>query len=102
MHWFPVSVESCDLRLFNIYVGMTSDRFLDGGALVCARNRTAGAAESAIVECVQPVLGRYLTIVNLVYSYGEPVEKQKYEKCLYLCEVEVYGQGKVKNHLFPA
>ncbi len=86
-------VEGCDLRLFDIYVGVMPADFEHGAALLCARNQTAGAAESGTVECLQPIEGRFVTIVNLRHIYSEPLERQKYDKCLKLCEVEVYAEG---------
>ncbi len=80
--------------MFDINVGLTSDDFRHGAALLCARNVTAGAAEAGIVECVQPVEGRFVTIVNLRHVYSEPDRRITTDKCLKLCEVEVYAEGK--------
>ncbi len=88
----PFLVEGWDLRGFDINVGLTSDDFRHGAALLCARNVTAGAAEAGIVECVQPVEGRFVTIVTL-HVYSEPDRRIIIDKRLELCEVEVYAKG---------
>ena len=90
--FFFFSLEVCELRLFDIYVGLMSDDFIHSAALLCARNQTAGIATSGIVKCLQPVEGRFVTIVNLRHIYSEPLKRWD-RNCLQLCEVEVFAEG---------
>ena len=82
----------CELRLFDISVGLMSNDFIHNAATWCARNKTAGIATSGIVKCLQPVEGRFVTIVNLRHIYSEPLKRRE-NNCLQLCEVEVFAEG---------
>ena len=71
---------------------MNADDFKTNGALLCARNVTMGSMEEVVTRCIQPVKGQHLTIDNLVYIESETYT-ELYEKCLVMCEVEVYVTG---------
>lgn len=90
MHIFADGV--CVLRLFDINVAMKQDDFLQHEGLLCVYNETAGGARDGLIECLQPVQGQYLTIMNLVHLESETVDAD-YEKCLQICEVLVYVEG---------
>ena len=78
--------------MFDIHVGVGADDFLHHGSRLCARNVTAGPAELTVVECVQPVVGQFITIQNLAHIGSEPYPAD-YVKCLYICEVNAFAKG---------
>ena len=78
--------------MFDISVGLMSDDFIHSAAPLYAKNQTAGFASSGIVKCLQPVEGRFVTIVNLRHIYSEPLKRRE-NNCLQLCEVEVFAEG---------
>ena len=87
----------CVLRLFDINVATKPEDFLLHGGHYCISNRTAGAAESGLIECNQPVTGQYLTVLNLVHVDSET--HGDYERCLRICEIEVFVTGKLTSQV---
>ena len=87
------------MRLANVYVGMTSEDFLDDGALFCRRNVTVnGLSDNFVVWCTQPVKGQYLTIRNYVYKEQDLTfpagAREAFIRCFSLCEVSIYVKRK--------
>lgn len=87
------SVDECVLRFVDVHIGYNPDDFLTNGAKMCVRNASMGSMIEVVTRCIQPLVGQYVTINNLVYIESETYE-QEYEKCLVICEVEVYVRGK--------
>ncbi len=78
---------------------MTPDDFQNGGGLLCARNHTAGVSEAGVIECFRPVQGRYVTVQNLAHPEARP--HMTFDKCLQICEVQVYGEGELGSWTRP-
>ena len=81
------------MRIFDVYVDVQDEDFHRHGS-ACAINQTAGAASDGVVRCTQPVIGQYVSIDNLVHMESEYIPPD-YQKCLYLCEIEIFVKGKV-------
>lgn len=94
--------EMCGLRRAHIYVGHTPEDFWNNEALICQRDVTVGEAfNNYIDECVQPIKGRYFTILNYAnVAFDEfALESIGPQFCLNLCAVDVYIEGKTYSSM---
>ena len=82
--------------MFDINIALAKDDFLSNGGILCARNKTSGASEDGVVECMQPTKSQYVTILNLVHIGST---RSAYAHCMTLCEIKVFVKG--NEMLFP-
>ena len=82
----------CPVRMFDINIALAKDDFLSNGGILCAQNKTTGASEDGVVECMQPTKSQYVTILNLVHM-GTGSTKSVYAHCMTLCEIKVFVKG---------
>ena len=72
-----------------ISIGELQDDFMFSGALVCNDDVMMVDRRVALVRCVNPVQGKYLTIEK----YTKPGRHHLKYAVLSLCEFKVYGMG---------
>ena len=80
-----------------INIGELQDDFLLSGALVCNDDVTRTDWRVALVRCVNPVQGKYLTIEKYSKSGGDYNQLS----VLSLCEFKVFGLGLYYGNFFP-
>ena len=74
-------------KSISVYVGLTSHSFINNGAYACALNITS-LYMGITIQCVAPVRGRFLTIVQSGERNGNSSHHG-----LEICDLRVYGQG---------